>query len=92
MHDQIAKWLAGLVPKSFIEPIIIGGGVLLTLVASWLAYELSKRLLLKAITKVTESTETTWADHLVERGVFKGMANLAPAVVIYLVLPTILAG
>ncbi|MCA9668087.1 MAG: mechanosensitive ion channel [Myxococcales bacterium] len=92
MHDQIAKWLAGLVPKSFIEPIIIGGGVLLTLVASWLAYELSKRLLLKAITKVTESTETTWDDHLVERGVFKGMANLAPAVVIYLVLPTILAG
>ena len=53
-------------------------------VAAWLSYWLTSRLLHRAIRGATSRTRSTWDDHIVERKVFRRLAHVVPAVVVYL--------
>ena len=51
---------------------------------------IAKRLILRAVNYLVARTETQWDDYLVQRRVFGRLSHLAPAVVIYLLVPLLL--
>ena len=59
------------------------GRVLLLLLASFLAYQFTVRLVRKLIRRWASSTKATWDDRLIEQKVFAKLANAVPAVVIF---------
>ena len=54
-----------------------------------IADSLTKRYLLRAITRVVKRTQFTWDDVILRQKVFNRLANVAPAVVIYYGVPLI---
>ena len=64
----------------------------LALVLSIVANFLAKHFILKGLTYVILRTETTLDDILLERKVFNKLSHLAPAVVLYVMLPLALEG
>jgi miniconductance mechanosensitive channel len=63
--------------------------VLGVLLLAWIADNLTKRYLLRVITRVIKRTEFTWDDVILRRKVFNRLANVAPAIVIYYGIPFI---
>ncbi|TFH64343.1 MAG: mechanosensitive ion channel family protein, partial [Gemmatimonadales bacterium] len=57
---------------------IAGIGVL-----AWLANSLTRRYLLRVISRVVAQTRFTWDDIIFDRKVFGRLAHIAPAVVVY---------
>jgi miniconductance mechanosensitive channel len=57
------------------------------LALSWLANFVTRSFLLRGVSRLIASTSTNWDDALLNRGVFRRLANLAPAIVIYLFAP-----
>ena len=53
-------------------------------IAAWIAGWLASRVLHRVIGKVTARTRSTWDDRLIERGVFRRLARVVPALVVYL--------
>jgi miniconductance mechanosensitive channel len=54
--------------------------VLLVLLA-WLAFEITRRYLLRAITRIVQKTNATWDEDLAEMGIFRRLAWAVPFVV-----------
>jgi miniconductance mechanosensitive channel len=69
-----------------LETAIWVAGILLV---AWLADTLTRRYILKAISKVVTQTKITWDDVILERKVFRRLAHVAPAVVFYYGAPLI---
>jgi len=59
------------------------------LLLAWLANNLTRRYILKVISRVVTQTKFTWDDIIFERKVFRRLAHVAPAVVIYYGAPLI---
>jgi miniconductance mechanosensitive channel len=57
--------------------------VAFVLLASWLAYLVTSRFVLRAIGRIVERTQSKWDDALQEQRVFERLAYLAPAVVVF---------
>ena len=57
------------------------------LALSWVANRITQALLLRVVWRLIRLTSTDWDDALVRRDVFKRLANLSPAIVIYLFAP-----
>lgn len=57
---------------------------------AWLADILSKRVLSNIISRLVKHTKTNYDDIILEKGVFKKLAHLAPALVIYFLIPPVL--
>ena len=53
-------------------------------VVAWAAGWVSTRILHRVISGVTSRTRATWDDRLIERGVFRRLAGVVPAVAVYL--------
>ena len=66
--------------------------VVLALVLSFIANVIAKRITLKGLTRIVVRTETRWDDILLERKVFTRFSHLAPAIVLYIMLPLALEG
>ena len=62
------------------------------LVGAWIAGWVATRLLHRAISGVTSRTRSTWDDRLVERKVFGRLAQVVPALIIYLGIGWALGG
>ena len=62
----------------------LAGAVAILAVAAWIAGWLASRVLHRVIGKVTARTRSTWDDRLIERGVFRRLARVVPALVVYL--------
>ena len=58
--------------------------VAILVISAWIAGWLASRVLHRVIGKVTARTRSTWDDHLIERGVFRRLARVVPALVVYL--------
>ena len=58
--------------------------VVLLAVAAWLSQWAASRILHRVISGVTSRTRSTWDDRLVERKVFGRLAQVVPALVVYL--------
>jgi len=69
-------------------------GILITLaiVLSIIANFVAKRLILKGLAHIIVRTETKWDDIFLERKVFNKLSHLAPAVVLYIMMPLALEG
>jgi len=59
------------------------------LLLAWLADNLTKRYILKVISRVVSQTKFTWDDVIFERKVFRRLAHVAPAVVLYYGAPLV---
>ena len=66
--------------------------VVLALVLSFIANVIAKRFTLKGLTQIVVRTETRWDDILLERKVFTRLSHLAPAIILYIMLPLALEG
>ena len=58
--------------------------VILLAVAAWLSQWAASRILHRVISGVTSRTRSTWDDRLVERKVFGRLAQVVPALVVYI--------
>ena len=80
----IGQEFAGLLARSSLTLLVL----LLSVIANFVA----KHFILKWLRYVIVRTETTWDDILLERKVFDKLSHLAPAVVLYIMLPLSLEG
>ncbi len=93
--DAASEWVRGL--YSWLETVLPGERfgvwtaklvvVLVTVAVAWLAYAVSRRLLLAVIGRMAARTRTQWDDRLIARGFFDRMSRLVPAVIIFLAAP-----
>ena len=65
--------------------VLIGIGLVVLCLA---ADRFARRVLLMLITRMVRKTRSTWDDRLVERRVFKRLAHLVPALLLYRLMPT----
>ncbi len=56
---------------------------------AWLANPLPRRYILKVISRIVTRTKFTWDDAIFERKVFRKLANVAPAFVLYYGIPLV---
>ncbi len=91
--DVIKDWLIRL---GLSETAAIFGGRLLAIVVmlavACIAYIIVKRLLLRIVKKLAERSKTIWDDILLKRKVFNRFSYFAPALVVYWMVPFVLAG
>jgi miniconductance mechanosensitive channel len=79
-----SQWLANQnVDPSYIEWIALGIDVALLALISLLADFLSRRILVSIIHAAVKRTKATWDDYFFEQKVFKGLAHLVPAAIVY---------
>ncbi|MCD6160958.1 MAG: mechanosensitive ion channel [candidate division Zixibacteria bacterium] len=57
------------------------------LIMAYLSYMITKRIILKIVKVVAEKSKATWDDILLKRRVFHRLAQLVPALIIYIVAP-----
>jgi miniconductance mechanosensitive channel len=79
-----SQWLANQnVDERFIEWIALGIDIVLLALLSLLADFLSRRVLVSTIHAAVKRTKATWDDYFFEQKVFKGLAHLVPAAIVY---------
>ena len=79
-----SQWLANQnVDERYIEWIALGIDVALLALISLLADFLSRRILVSIIHAAVKRTKATWDDYFFEQKVFKGLAHLVPAAIVY---------
>ena len=79
-----SQWLANQnVDERYIEWIALGIDVALLALISLLADFLSRRILVSLIHAAVKRTKATWDDYFFEQKVFKGLAHLVPAAIVY---------
>ncbi|MFV0267547.1 MAG: mechanosensitive ion channel family protein [Draconibacterium sp.] len=69
--------------ESFAKPLSALATFLLISLISYIAYFIARKFMLYVVHRVAAKTETTWDDILVENKVFKGVANLVPALIFF---------
>ena len=62
----------------------VAAAVAILAVVAWAAGWVATRILHRVISGVTSRTRATWDDRVIERGVFRRLARVVPAVVVYL--------
>ncbi len=55
----------------------------LILILAWLAFFLTKKIILQLVKRIAEKTKTDWDDILVKHKVFAALAHLVPAFIMY---------
>ena len=91
MLSVFERWLVDQgVGASVAGMAVTATGILVAVVAAMVANLVSKRVLLRAVVKLAERTETNWDDVLTERRVFHRLAHIAPALVLYFFAPAVL--
>jgi len=87
-----SQWLANQnVDERYIEWIALGIDVVLLALLSLLADFLSRRILVSIIHAAVKRTKATWDDYFFEQKVFKGLAHLVPAAIVFNSLAYILS-
>ena len=89
--DQIhwaSDWLRQLhVSEYWIEWLVLGIDIVLLTVISLFADLLSRKILVRVIHTAVKRTKATWDDYFFEQRVFKNLAHLVPAGIVYQSLP-----
>jgi miniconductance mechanosensitive channel len=61
--------------------------VLVTFILGYIAFKIAHKVILKVLTTAARKTKSDWDDILIERKVFDRLAYLAPAYVMYFLIP-----
>ena len=87
-----SQWLANQnVDERYIEWVALGIDVVLLALLSLLADFISRRILVSIIHAAVKRTKATWDDYFFEQKVFKGLAHLVPAGIVFNSLAYILS-
>ena len=87
-----SQWLANQnVDERYIEWVALGIDVVLLALLSLLADFISRRILVSIIHAAVKRTKATWDDYFFEQKVFKGLAHLVPATIVFNSLAYILS-
>ena len=87
-----SQWLANQnVDERYIEWVALGIDVVLLALLSLLADFISRRILVSIIHAAVKRTKATWDDYFFEQKVFKGLAHLVPAAIVFNSLTYILS-
>jgi miniconductance mechanosensitive channel len=87
-----SQWLANQnVDERYIEWVALGIDVVLLAFLSLLADFISRRILVSIIHAAVKRTKATWDDYFFEQKVFKGLAHLVPAAIVFNSLAYILS-
>jgi len=87
MLELFRDWLLDYGLTINIANVISRGVIFIAIIIfSILAYILAKYFILKAITTIISRTTTTWDDMILKNKVFRRLAHMAPALVIYLTI------
>ena len=65
------------------KPLAAFISILLIVFVAWVAHFLTRQIIIRIVHKVAKRTKTTWDDILVENKVFRGLAHLVPAFIIF---------
>ena len=85
-----SEWLASKnVNPTWIEWISLGIDLILLVLISLVADFIARRILVSLIQAAVKRTKATWDDYFFEQRVFKGIAHLVPAGIVYESLPFI---
>lgn len=87
MERKIFIWLSGLFGSGIAETWSVWVTVLAIGIIAWLSYIICIRLLNPLVTLFTLKTETTWDDDLLNDNVLKAASQLAPAILVGVLLP-----
>mgnify|MGYP003977890985 FL=1 len=79
MSEDLARWIHMLV---FAVAIIL---------IAWVVDRLTKQVIIALISRIVKKTKTQYDDIILEKGVINRLAHISPALVVYYMLPTILA-
>ncbi len=87
-----SQWLANQnIDERYIEWTALGIDVVLLTLLSLLADFVSRRILVSIIHAAVKRTKATWDDYFFEQKVFKGLAHLVPAAIVFNSLAYILS-
>lgn len=57
--------------------------ILIIVFVAWMAHFLTRQIILRIVQRIAKRTKTTWDDILVKNKVFRGLAHLVPAFILY---------
>ncbi|MGB2413617.1 MAG: mechanosensitive ion channel family protein [Schleiferiaceae bacterium] len=87
-----SQWLANQnINERYIEWIALGIDIVLLALLSLVADFVSRKVLVSAIHAAVKRTKATWDDYFFEQKVFKGLAHLVPAAIVFTSLTYILS-
>lgn len=87
MERFIFQWLSQHFDDSLAETWSVWITVVAIALIAWLSYVICVRLLSPIVSLLTLKTETTWDDDLLNDNVLKAVSQLAPAILISILLP-----
>lgn len=87
MERKIFLWLTQLCGAEAAETWSVWVTVLAIALIAWLSYVICIRILNPIVTLFTLKTETTWDDDLLNENVLKATSQLAPAILVGILLP-----
>jgi len=67
----------------WVKPTAAFAVIILIIFIAWLAHFLTRKILLRIVSRIAQRTKTDWDDILVKNKVFKGLAHLVPAFILY---------
>jgi len=90
IRTAFADWLlkAG-IGEGMVDHVVNGLLISVLLLLACVADAVAKRILLRVLTRVVKKTPTQWDDILLEKGVFNRLSHLAPAIVVYALIPVV---
>lgn len=69
--------------SSLAKPVATLIILIIMIFLAWLGHFITRQLILRIVTRLTRRTKTTWDDILVRRKVFRNMAHMVPAIILY---------
>ena len=87
MERKIFLWLSQLCGAEAAETWSVWVTVLAIALIAWLSYVICIRILNPIVTLLTLKTETTWDDDLLNENVLRATSQLAPAILVGILLP-----
>ncbi len=67
----------------FAKPLAALICIVLLVFIMWLSHYITKHVFVKIVVRIAKKTKTTWDDILIKNKVFKGLAHLVPAFILY---------
>ena len=65
------------------KPLAAFFSILLIVFVAWIAHFLTRQIIVRIVHRVAKKTKTTWDDILVKNKVFRGLAHLVPAFILF---------
>lgn len=87
MERKIFSWLTQLCGAEIADTWSVWVTVLAIALIAWLSYVICIRILNPIVTLLTLKTETTWDDDLLNENVLRATSQLAPAILVGILLP-----